>query len=264
MHPVLPRPARFPYLEHDGVLAFAHRGGALDHAENTMAAFAAAVRLGYRYIETDVHATRDGVLLAFHDDRLDRVTDRTGRIGALDHAVVREARVGGREPIPLLEELLGSWPELRVNIDAKADSAVEPLIAAIRRTGAIDRVCVGGFSGSRTRRVRAALGPRLCTSLGPFGVVRLLAASQGTWAGHFVEGAAQVPVRAYGRTIVTPAFLRAARRAGLQVHVWTIDDAAEMERLLDMGVDGLMTDRPDTLKRVLERRGAWNGGGDAA
>src|SRR5690606_8491342 len=107
--------------EHDGFFAFAHRGNAAHCPENTMRAFESAVRLGYRYLETDVHVTRDGVLLAFHDHVLDRVTDRTGRIGALTWSEVRQARVGGLEPIPLLEDVLGTWPEVRVNIDPKHD-----------------------------------------------------------------------------------------------------------------------------------------------
>src|SRR5688572_1897868 len=121
----------WPYLDHPGVIAFAHRGGALDGPENTMAAFARAVDLGYRYVETDVHATADGVLVAFHDDRIDRVTDRTGAIADLPWAEVRAARIG-TEPIPLFEDLLGAWPHLRVNVDPKHDAAVAPLAEVIR------------------------------------------------------------------------------------------------------------------------------------
>src|SRR5215210_6793017 len=143
----------------------AHRGGAGDFPENTLPAFAAAVALGYRYVETDVHATRDGVLLAFHDDVLDRVTDRTGRIADLLYEEVRTAKVAGREPIPTLEELLATWPDLRVNIDPKSDGAVEPLAALLQRTGAVSRVCIGSFSGKRLTRLRHLVGPELCTAL---------------------------------------------------------------------------------------------------
>ena len=165
--------APWAFHDHAGPLAFAHRGGAGDWPENTMPAFEHAVGLGYRYLETDVHATADGVLLAFHDDRLDRVTDRTGEIATLPHAVVAEARVDGREPIPLLEDLLGAFPEARVNIDPKHDDSVEPLIEVLERTNAVDRVCIGSFSDARLRTLRARLGPGLCTSMGPKEVARL-------------------------------------------------------------------------------------------
>ena len=128
----------------------AHRGGAHlpgnEGLENSLVAFANAVSLGYRYLETDVHATADGVLLAFHDHHLDRVTDGRGRVGDLPWNVVRRARIGGREPIPTLEELLGAFPDARVNVDVKHRSAVGPLIDAVRRTDAIERVCVASFS----------------------------------------------------------------------------------------------------------------------
>ena len=117
----MPANAAYPFLDWPGPLAFAHRGGASEAPENTMPAFEHAVRLGYRYLETDAHVTADGVLIAFHDDRLDRVTDRTGVIAELPWSEVQRARVDGREPIPLLEDLLAAWPDVRVNIDPKQD-----------------------------------------------------------------------------------------------------------------------------------------------
>jgi glycerophosphoryl diester phosphodiesterase len=249
---------RWPFLDHPGPLAFAHRGGAGDWPENTMPAFEHAVRLGYRYLETDVHATADGVLLAFHDDHLDRVTDRTGEIAALPWAEVATARVDGREPIPLLEDLLGAFPDAMVNIDPKDDRAVEPLIAALRRCDAVERVCVGSFSDERIRRLRLRLGAGLCTSMGPRAVARLRLDALSGRVHPSPAGCVQVPVQARGVTVTNAAVVRAAHRAGLQVHVWTIDDPAEMHRLLDLGVDGLMTDRPAVLKEVLQARGQWS------
>ncbi len=222
-----------------------------------MPAFAGAVALGYRYVETDVHATADGVVLAFHDDHLDRVTDRTGAIAELPWSEVRQARVDGREPIPLLEELLATWPELRVNIDPKHDAVVEPLASVLVRAGAIDRVCVGSFSERRLERLRSMLGPELCTSLGPAAVARLRAASFGLGHRRPDGCCVQVPLHAKGVTIVDDRLVRTAHRLGLAVHVWTIDDPVTMHRLLDLGVDGIMTDRPAVLRDVLERRGQW-------
>ena len=250
---------RFTFLDHPGPLAFAHRGahGPGLPPENTMAAFRAAVDLGYEYLETDVHVTADGVLVAFHDDRLDRVTDRAGVIAELPWAEVRRSRVGGSEPVPLLADILEEFPDIRINIDPKHDAAVQPLVHAIRTFGAVDRVCVGSFSDVRIAQARALLGPRLCTSLGPRATTRLAAASRGLGRPRFAAGAAQVPTTVRGRELVGPRFVAAAHAAGLHVHVWTVDSPDEMHRLLDLGVDGLLTDRAALLLEILaERSGA--------
>lgn len=229
-----------------------------------MPAFEGAVALGYTYVETDVHLTADGVLVAFHDESLDRVTDRTGRIADLSWSEVARAQVSpppnspaGPAAIPRLEDLLGAWPHLRVNIDPKQDGAVSELVAVLERTGAMDRVCIGAFSDRRLARIRRMTSNRVCTGLGPVDIARLRAASLGMPAGSFAAGCAQVPCRAAGKTLVDARFVAAAHRHGLQVHVWTVDETAEMDRLLDLGVDGIMTDRPGVLKDVLERRGQW-------
>jgi glycerophosphoryl diester phosphodiesterase len=247
----------WPVLDHPGPLAFAHRGGASDAPENTLPAFAHAVDLGYRYVETDVHVTADGVLVAFHDDHLDRVTDGTGLIADQPWREVRRAMVDGLEPIPLLEDVLGTWPALRVNVDPKHDAAVEPLAEVLQRTAAVERVCVGAFSDARLDRLRRLVGPRLCTALGPDDVARLRTDREGDGPGEVAGACAQVPT-SYGEvTIVDERFVADAHDRGIQVHVWTIDDEEEMVRLLDLGVDGIMTDRPAVLKAVLEARGEW-------
>lgn len=247
------QPSLHPYLQWDGPIPFAHRGGASDAPENTMPAFEYAVDLGYRYIETDVHVTADGVLVAFHDNDLQRTCGRPGRISDLPWSEVQAARVNGEAPIPLLEDLLGTWPDVRVNIDCKTNAAVDALVAALQRTNALDRVCVGAFNDARLRRLRARLGGGLCTSLGPAAVAGLrFRAVRRTSA-----NAAQVPVKQGPITVVDDAFVARAHALGVHVHVWTIDDAAEMHRLFDLGVDGIMTDRPTVLRDVFEERGLW-------
>lgn len=219
-----------------------------------MEAFEYAVDLGYHYLETDVQVTADGVLAAFHDNDLRRTTGRVGKISDLPWSEVSKALVDGKAPIPLLEDLLGAWPDVRINIDCKSDAAVDALVATLRRTNSLARVCVGAFSDSRLRRLRKELGSELCTSLGPIEVARL----RFGLLRHCSGLAAQVPVRQGPLTIVNRRFVDRAHHAGLHVHVWTIDDAAEMGRLLDLGVDGIMTDRPVVLRQVLQSRGAWN------
>lgn len=249
---------RHPYLDHPGPLAFAHRGGAADGLENTVRQFRCAVEAGYRYIETDVHATRDGRLVAFHDATLDRVTDGAGRIADLPWRDVTQARVAGEEPVPLFEELLERFPETRWNIDVKAEAALLPLLDLIARTGAWDRICVGSFSEARVVRAQRLAGPRLATSYGTRGVLNLRLRSWGMPAALRRSAvAAQVPEVQSGVRVVDHRFVRAAHARGLQVHVWTVNEAEHMHRLLDLGVDGIMTDHIDTLRKVMEDRGIW-------
>ncbi|WP_367324625.1 glycerophosphodiester phosphodiesterase [Streptomyces sp. HUAS ZL42] len=250
---------RHPYLDHPGPIPFAHRGGAADGLENTVAQFRRAVEAGYRYIETDVHATLDGKLVAFHDATLDRVTDGAGRIADLPWQEVRHARVAGRELVPLFEELLETFPEVRWNIDMKAEPSLHPLLNLIARTNAWDRVCVGSFSEARVARAQRLAGPRLATSYGTRGVLNLRLRSWGVPAALRRSAvAAQVPEEQSGIRVVDHRFVRAAHARGLQVHVWTINEADRMHRLLDLGVDGIMTDHIDTLRKVMEDRGVWD------
>ncbi|MBU6533192.1 glycerophosphodiester phosphodiesterase [Streptomyces mayonensis] len=251
-------PIRHPYLDHCGPLAFAHRGGAADGLENTLRQFRRAVEAGYRYIETDVHATLDGRLVAFHDSTLDRVTDGAGRIADLPWETVRRARVAGAEPVPLFEELLETFPGVRWNIDVKAEPALAPLLELIGRTNAWDRVCVGSFSEARVVRAQRLAGARLATSYGTRGVLGLRLRSWGLPAAVRRSAvAAQVPEAQSGVPVVDRRFVRTAHARGLQVHVWTVNDPERMHRLLDLGVDGIMTDHIDVLRKVMEDRGVW-------
>ncbi|MFD7437101.1 glycerophosphodiester phosphodiesterase [Streptomyces sp. NPDC059861] len=249
---------RHPYLDHPGPIAFAHRGGAADGLENTTLQFRRAVEMGYRYIETDVHVTRDGRVVAFHDATLDRVTDGAGRIADLPWDEVRQARVAGSEPVPLFEDLLETFPEVRWNVDLKAESALHPFLDLVGRTDAWDRICVGSFSEARVVRAQRLAGPRLATSYGTRGVLNLRLRSWGVPAALRRSAvAAQVPETQSGIQVVDQRFVRAAHAHGLQVHVWTINEAERMHRLLDLGVDGIMTDHIDTLRKVMEDRGGW-------
>lgn len=250
------RDRTWPFLDWDGPIPVAHRGGASEQLENTMTAFAAAVGLGFRYVETDVHATADGVLLAFHDHTLDRVTDRTGEITALTYAEVQQARVGA-ESIPRLEEVLATWPDLRVHIDAKHLGAAEPLVRAVDRTNAHDRVCIGSFSDRTVWALRRLAGSRICTWMGRAEILSLRMASLGVPTPRSVAGCTQVPVRQGRLPVVDERFVAAAHRRQVGVHVWTVNDRETMEWLLDLGVDAILSDRPTLLKEVFTQRGVW-------
>jgi glycerophosphoryl diester phosphodiesterase len=248
------------FLDHPGPLAFAHRGGAGDWPENTMPAFENAVALGYRYLETDVRATADGVLVAFHDSNLERTTGRAGRLEQLPWSEVATARIGGREPLVRLEDLLGAWPDVRFNLDIKAAGVLAPLVRLVRRMKVADRLCLASFSDARLAAARRLFGPAMCTSLGPRGVAALRLSSYSPRAAGLVRinaGCAQVPLHLGGRALVDERFVTAAHARGLQVHVWTVDSEREATDLLDLGVDGVMTDRPAMLRDVLQARGQW-------
>lgn len=246
-------------------LAFAHRGGARhpghNGLENTLYAFTGATGLGFQHLETDVHLTADGVVIAFHDEELDRTTDATGRIAKLPWSRVAQARVGGREPIPRLLDLLTAVPQTRINIDLKSPGVAGPTLAVLREVGATGRVCVGSFSSPRLWWFRwSARRDGVATSAGPIGVAALrLLPSWLSRVVHTPGSAYQVPVwhRLFGRDVevVTPRFVAAAHAIGRQVHVWTVDEADEMHRLLDLGVDGIITDRLDVLVTVFAQRG---------
>ena len=249
------------FLDHPGPIAIAHRGGAAYHPENSWPAFEHAVGLGYRYLETDAHATADGVLLAFHDHTLDRVTDRGGRISRMTYQDVAAARIGGTEPIPLLEDLLTAWPHIRFNIDVKEEHVIGPLAAMLHRLAAWDRVCVCSFSARRLRAIRRVADRPVCTALSPPAVAAVRMA--GNLAGYGPAlgrrlartgvRCAQIPA-----AVATRGFIHRAHALGLAVHVWTVNDRTQMTCLLDLGANGIMTDDTILLRDVLAERGQWH------
>ena len=249
------------------VLAFAHRGGAyhpeIEGLENTLAAFEHAVALGYDYLETDVHVTRDGVLLAFHDSVLDRVTDRKGEIARLTYEEVRSAVIGGRAEIPTLAMLFDAFPEARFNIDIKSEGAVSSLADFLNAREAWARVLVGSFSRRRLQRFRRLVDQPVPTSATAVEVVLFRFLPSARLADLLTPdfAAFQIPHRQGPLLVTSAGLVRRAHAAGKHVHVWTVDDPAEMRELLDLGVDGLFTDRTDLLKDVLIARGQWRGPG---
>ncbi len=261
--------APHPYLDSSRPLLFAHRGGAGLWPENTLVAFEGALALGYGYIETDVRQTRDGELVLFHDERVDRTTDGVGRVDA--HSLAELSRLdagyhftldGERFPqrgrgvrIPTLQEALDLDPELRLNLEIKprSDAVAEQVYRFLEQRDLRSRVLVASADQATGDTFRRLSRGRYATSPGAGGVLRFwLAAKSGTHRFmRFGVDALQVPARQQGLEVVTPRFIDAAHAHGIQVHVWTVDDEYEMRRLLALGVDGLMTDRPDVLARVV-------------
>ncbi len=221
-----------------------------------MPAFEHAVSLGYRYLETDVHVTSDGVLVAFHDADLERITGTPGSLADRSWQELATIDLGDGATIPRLDDLLEAFPDTRFNIDPKVDAAVVPLIDAIERHDAVHRVGVGAFDDARIAALQEHFGPELCTSPGPAELLGFLSdPTQDAFASH---GCLQIPPR-FGDVELTDELLARAHDLGLQVHVWTINEVEEMERLLEMGVDAVMTDRVVDLKSVMVARGEWIG-----
>jgi len=246
------------YLDHPRPLAFAHRGGAARQPENSLLAFENAVRLGYAYLETDARSTADGKLIAFHDADLGRATDRSGQVHKLPWREVCAARVNGTASIPLLEDVLGTFPELRFNIDLKDAGTIEPLAGVLKRTLAWDRVCISSFSGKRLLAGQRSLDRPVCLAVTPAGILSVK--YLGSWGRGLAERlassgtrCAQVPPQ-----IATREFIRRSHQLGLQVHVWTLNTRAAIERALDLGADGVMTDEVELLRDILTERGQWH------
>ncbi|HEY2204621.1 MAG TPA: glycerophosphodiester phosphodiesterase family protein [Pseudonocardia sp.] len=270
MQPGAPRGSGHPFLSGPYPRALVHRGWQLDELagmENSLSALRRALHEGFRYLEIDVHATADGVVVVSHDALLDRTTDATGPIAAQPWSRVRTARVAGREPVASLRQVLEELPDALLNIDVKADPAVDPTLGLLADADAWDRVCLASFSAARLARVRAAAGTRLITSCSPTDAARLRLrgwlrrARLGSLARAVRVPAelAQLPLHRGPVTLVEPALLAEAHALGMEVHVWTINDADRMRELLDLGVDGLVTDRPDLLRDILAERGRWPG-----
>jgi glycerophosphoryl diester phosphodiesterase len=283
--------ARHAFLDHPGPIAFAHRGGAGPWPENSWPAFAHAVALGYRYLETDIRVTRDGTAMILHDPILDRVSDHTGPLAELTTAEAARIRphppaarpattppapsapatagqdqpnFSGGEPIPRLDELLDRWPDARLNLDVKEAAALEPTIAALRRANALGRVCVTSFDDDVAREARRLAGPGLCLGAGMSAIAaaRMWSVLPSRLATRRPRGlverdVVQVPVSYRSIRVCDARFVRYMKAVGLPVHVWTINDEAAMDALLDLGVDGLITDRPESLRTVLRRRDLW-------
>ena len=254
--------ARHPFLDHAGPLAIVHRGGAAEAHENTAAAFRRAIDLGFRYVETDVQATPTASLLAFHDRSLSRVTNLSGRVNDLTYEQVAQARIGGRSRSPCCVTCSTTSPTVASTSTRSIPRRCGRLVEVLTAADALDRVCLASFSDARLRWLRSALGPGACTGLGP---ARSACSSSRRSAvrwpllGRLPATAlcAQVPVGPGPLPLVDRRFVDTAHDQGLAVHVWTVDDTQTMHRLLDLGVDGIMTDRPAALRDVLVQRGQW-------
>ncbi len=260
-----------PFLALDRPHLFGHRGASGEAPENTMVSFERAWATGVSYLETDCHATSDGVIVLQHDATLDRTTDGDGPVSAHSYAELQQLDAGYRftldggvtfpfrgtgTRIPRLSELISAFPEARVNLEIKAgeQETVDEVIRLIRKANAEHRFLLAAEDDAIMARIRSVCpGTALGTSRdGAFAFFAAL--GEGRIADFAAPAdALQIPSAAFGQELVTPASIEAAHSLSMQVHVWTINDPSEMRRLLALGVDGLMSDYPAML--VQEARG---------
>ncbi len=236
------------YLGH--FTGLAHRGGGLEAMENSVAAFTNAAAMGYDVIETDIQVSRDGTVYIFHDDTLDRTTNGNGPFVEKSDAELAALRLNDGGVIPTLSMMRAAIPHVIFNIDVKTDACITPIASYLNTHGGHDQICLASFSTRRLNAVRALLDQPCTFSGGQADVLRLYLGALGLPMGRPDIIAAQVPTSHYGLDIITPRFINHCRRLDIAVHVWTINDADKMRRLLALGVDGIVTDRPSLLKDI--------------
>ena len=241
-----------PYLNIPGVAISAHRGGSIEAPENTIESFKYALDLGCSYIETDVQLSADGIPYIFHDDDLKRLLNKNVMFNTLSSSEIEELKLFELYSIPTLQMALTKFPDALFQIDLKTDEVAIPAMRVIKELNAYKRVCIASFSSKRLQAVREKF-PKTCFSMGPIEILKLLLASFGLYNQKVPGDCLQVPIYHYGIKLVTKRFVRYVQSIGLKIHVWTINDANTMQKLINLGVDGIITDKPKALKNLLAK-----------
>ena len=241
-----------PYLNISGVAISAHRGGSIEAPENTIESFQYAIEIGSSYIETDVQLSSNGIPYIFHDDDLIRLFGKNVIFNSLHSDEIDKLMLFDKYRIPTLEVTLQKFPDTFFQIDVKTDEVVLPTMEVITKTNSTDKVCIASFSSKRLKQVHN-LYPEICLSMGPYEVLKLLLASYGLYTKKVPGNCLQIPIYQYGIKLVTKRFIKYIHKVGLKIHVWTINDEDTMLKLINLGVDGIITDRPKTLKNILSK-----------
>ena len=239
-----------PYLKTPGVAISAHRGGSMEAPENTLESFKYSLELGCAYIETDVQLSSDGIPYIFHDDDLSRLLGKDVAFNSLHSSEIQNLKLFESFNIPTLETALTTFPDALFQIDLKTDEVAIPAMKIIENLDAFDRVCIASFSSKRLANVNE-IYPRVCLSMGPREILKLLLSSFGLYKKKVPGNCLQIPIYQYGIKLVTKRFVKYVQSIGLKIHVWTINDVNEMQQLISLGVDGIITDRPKELKKLL-------------
>ena len=242
------------YLNYNGLAVMAHRGGSLEAPENTIESFKYAIEIGSDIIETDIQLSSDGVPYIFHDDDLKRIPGIEKDFNDLLASEIDELKIFGDFKIPTLEETLKQFPDTKFQIDFKTDEVVDPAIEIINKFPHIKKnICVASFSSQRLQKIKSKLSD-VTYSMGPHEVLKLLLKSFGIYRGEVGGDCLQIPIYRYGIKIVTKRFVDFCKRENIKISVWTINSTEEMDYLIDLDVDGIITDKPKALINLLASR----------
>ena len=242
------------YLNYNGLAVMAHRGGSLEAPENTIESFKYAIEIGSDIIETDIQLSSDGVPYIFHDDDLKRIPGIEKNFNDLLASEIDELNIFGDFKIPTLEETLKQFPDTKFQIDFKTDEVVDPAIEIINKLPHVKKnLCVASFSSQRLQKIKSKLSD-VTYSMGPHEVLKLLLKSFGIYRGEVGGDCLQIPIYRYGIKIVTKRFVDFCKRENIKISVWTINSTEEMDYLIDLDVDGIITDKPKALINLLASR----------
>ena len=240
-----------PYLDYQGVAVLAHRGGSIESLENTIESFHYSKSIGCEFIETDVQVSSDGIPYIFHDETLTRILNRDDVFSSLHSSEIDNLKIFDEHSIPKLETVLRMFPDIKFQIDVKTDEVAMPALAVIQENNAMDRVCIASFNSKRLNLVNNNY-PDICISMGPYEVAKMLLSSFGLYKRSILGNCLQIPIYEYGIKLVTKRFVKFIHSKGLKVCVWTINDEKTFKYLIDIGVDGIITDKPKLLFEVLD------------
>ena len=241
----------------DQFMAFAHRGGTEFAPENTYEAFSSAVGIGYKYLETDVHPNADNKLMAFHDSSVDRVTNYKGKICNFTSSELKKIKVKEKFQIPFLEDLIESFSKSFFSIDMKSDQSVKPLIKLIKSMNAVDRVCFASFSQDRLDYVRDEFDNKCITSMGPREIIKTKISSIINFKHKIIPKISSLPISRYRIKLLNKRHINFLKSLNIRVIAWTINDVEAINKLIDLGVDGIMTDNISVLKKILIKKNIW-------
>ncbi len=239
------------YLDYSGMAVLAHRGGSLESFENTIESFAYSQSIGCKFIETDVQVSVDGIPYIFHDESIKRLLGSDIIFSSLSSSEIDELKLFDNHHIPTLESVLNLFPDLYFQIDLKTDLVAKPALKVIKKNNAMHRVCIASFNSDRLKQVNSDY-PEICLSMGPMEVIKLLLSSFGLYKKEISGDCLQVPMYWYGIKVVTKRFINFIHSKNLKIMVWTINDAKTFEKLIDLNVDGIITDKPKSLFKLLE------------
>ena len=245
------------FIRSTNIVPIAHRGASLLASENSFESFRKAFDLGYRVIETDIHSSKDGTAYIFHDITLERLTGENLKISDLKDVDIDSLKINNSSVIPRLSKVFEEFPEGLFNLDAKTWKSTTPIVDTIQNMGCRSRVCIGSFNDRRVHAIIKELGLETCHSMGTSNVIKFYLGAHLGIEQHFTSQCIQLPIKMFGISLTTWKVLRYARKLGIKIHFWTINNPVIMQQLLELNVDGIMTDDCVLLKEIMKEQNKW-------